>query len=619
MRQRWEPAGSGVFGSNGDYRYFPDLAVNQCGDMALGYTRSNSSSFPAVYVTGRLSGDLPAPFRLKRRSRPAKSPTPAFDGNPHRWGDYTAMTIDPDGSTFWYLGEYSGITNNANGRWATWINSFSYDTCAGDPGFVVQATPETAAVCTTGSALFDVNVIAVGGFTAPVTLSASGQPAGASVGFSSNPVVPTGSSVLTIGSLTGATPGAYGVTVQGVGGTPTFTATDTVALTLYAAQPAGITLLAPPDGQAGAAAAPTLSWSPAANAVSYAVDVATDAGFSNVVATASGLSATSYAPPGLAPNTIYYWRVSAANPCGGTVSATWAFLTEAEGETIVCATPGLAIPDGNPAGAFSELSVPSGGAITDLDVMVDISHTWVGDVAVVLRNNATATTVTLIDRPGVPASIFGCSASNIDVTVNDEGVDTAIENQCNAPPAIRGDAPGTELLSAFDGEALATTWRLTVTDSVTPDPGTLNEWCLVATNAAAAPPADFSDLNSSYGVAWHEGGGAYRLGSAWTDGLLFSDGVDNADDDGVGINTATWFAGDPATINVTVTGPAGGAYLAGWFDWNGDGDFADAGEQNVAQTVNAAPGGQLNAVIITVSTRLRPGPGAGPARPLPTL
>ena len=55
----------------------------------------------------------------------------AFDGAPRRWGDYTGMTIDPDGQTFWYLGEYSKITGNANGRWGTYIGSFTYPDCGG--------------------------------------------------------------------------------------------------------------------------------------------------------------------------------------------------------------------------------------------------------------------------------------------------------------------------------------------------------------------------------------------------------------------------------------------------------------------------------------------------------
>ena len=52
----------------------------------------------------------------------------AFDTpSPLRWGDYTEMTIDPDGTTFWYLGEYSksGVTDPQT-NWGTYIGAFEF-------------------------------------------------------------------------------------------------------------------------------------------------------------------------------------------------------------------------------------------------------------------------------------------------------------------------------------------------------------------------------------------------------------------------------------------------------------------------------------------------------------
>ncbi|MCA9902139.1 MAG: hypothetical protein KC433_28360, partial [Anaerolineales bacterium] len=41
---------AGVYGSNGEYRTFADLAVDACGNMAIGYSKSSSSSFPGVFA-----------------------------------------------------------------------------------------------------------------------------------------------------------------------------------------------------------------------------------------------------------------------------------------------------------------------------------------------------------------------------------------------------------------------------------------------------------------------------------------------------------------------------------------------------------------------------------------
>ena len=50
---------------------------------------------------------------------------------PRRWGDYTGMTVDPGGETFWYLGEYSKDTGTTQGRWGNWIAEISLGPCSG--------------------------------------------------------------------------------------------------------------------------------------------------------------------------------------------------------------------------------------------------------------------------------------------------------------------------------------------------------------------------------------------------------------------------------------------------------------------------------------------------------
>lgn len=126
-------ADAGVYASNGEYRTFGDLAVNACDDMAVGYTKSSTSMFPSIWYTGRQSGDPAGTLQAESQLKAGEIAYDAFDSNPHRWGDYTEMTIAPDGVTFWYLGEYSKNTGNPDGRWGTYIGSFSYACDPGDP------------------------------------------------------------------------------------------------------------------------------------------------------------------------------------------------------------------------------------------------------------------------------------------------------------------------------------------------------------------------------------------------------------------------------------------------------------------------------------------------------
>ncbi|MCP4845724.1 MAG: hypothetical protein GY901_11605, partial [Actinomycetia bacterium] len=143
---RWaqvDPAGpsvvqAGVFASSGEWRFFPDLAANHCDDMAIGYTKSSQSIHPAVWVTGREVGDTAGMLQAETQLKAGEIIYTSFETNDpqfeaYRWGDYTGMTVDPDGLTFWYLGEYSKDTGNTVGnpdtRWGTYIGSFTYDDC----------------------------------------------------------------------------------------------------------------------------------------------------------------------------------------------------------------------------------------------------------------------------------------------------------------------------------------------------------------------------------------------------------------------------------------------------------------------------------------------------------
>jgi hypothetical protein len=120
---------AGVLGSNGEYRTFANAVSNSCGDMAVGYSKGSSSTFPSTYVAGRQSTDPAGTLQAETLLKAGEGTFTCFDGAPHRWGDYTGMTIDPDGATFWYLGQYSKPGAHAVCDWATYIGSFTFDSC----------------------------------------------------------------------------------------------------------------------------------------------------------------------------------------------------------------------------------------------------------------------------------------------------------------------------------------------------------------------------------------------------------------------------------------------------------------------------------------------------------
>ncbi len=144
----------------------------------------------------------------------------------------------------------------------------------------------------------------------------------------------------------------------------------------------------------------------------------------------------------------------------------------------------LAISSGQDA--TSTIAVGGSGTITDLNVGLVITHTWVGDLVVTLTHVDTGTVVNMIHRPGTinlppPGSSvgdFGCGSNNIDATLDDEA-SVAAESMCRSTsPAISGSVRPNHPLSAFDGEDMGGTWRLKVVDGATLDNGYLESWSL---------------------------------------------------------------------------------------------------------------------------------------------
>ena len=125
------PAGVGVISSAGDYRYFPDVAANHCNDAVIGYTGSDSGTFPSVYVSTRTSTTPPGQILAEGLIKAGEITYVDFGGPPYRWGDYTGLTIDPDGYAFWYLGQYSENTGTTTGRWGTYIYTTTNPGCTG--------------------------------------------------------------------------------------------------------------------------------------------------------------------------------------------------------------------------------------------------------------------------------------------------------------------------------------------------------------------------------------------------------------------------------------------------------------------------------------------------------
>ncbi len=120
---------AGTVAPDADHRWMGSLATDGAGDMALGYSVASGTTYPSVRYAGRLASD---PLGAMPWSETALVAGSGSQTGAARWGDYSAMSVDPvDDCTFWYTQEYYAVSSSYG--WRTRIGSFRFDSCGTCP------------------------------------------------------------------------------------------------------------------------------------------------------------------------------------------------------------------------------------------------------------------------------------------------------------------------------------------------------------------------------------------------------------------------------------------------------------------------------------------------------
>src|SRR2546421_2090138 len=275
----------GTFAPDSTYRWMGSAAMDQAGDIAVGYSASSRSLFPAIRYTGRTPSDALGTMRTETSLLGGAA---SQTGGLSRWGDYTALRVDPsDDCTFWYTNEYQ--PSNGSFNWATFIGSFKFSNCgAAAPDFSVSASPASQTVVQGNPGSYTVTVTPSGGFNSTVSLSVSVLPAGAGATFNPNSINNgSGNSTLSITTSTSTPTGSYTLTITGTSTSPSLTHSTTVTLVVNSAS----------SGNFSLSASPTSRTVTAGNSTSYTATVTPSGGFTgsvnlSVSGLPSGASAT---------------------------------------------------------------------------------------------------------------------------------------------------------------------------------------------------------------------------------------------------------------------------------------------------------------------------------------
>jgi hypothetical protein len=127
--------------------FMPDIAANEFGEVVIGYSRSNATA-PTGYVSayaigGTTSGGV-LTFGTPLLMHQGEDQYNAFvTSNVARWGDYSAVTVDPsDHHTFWTVQEYAETRNDLGGG--------SFQSVWGTQVAALQFVPEPASLAILG-------------------------------------------------------------------------------------------------------------------------------------------------------------------------------------------------------------------------------------------------------------------------------------------------------------------------------------------------------------------------------------------------------------------------------------------------------------------------------------
>jgi len=134
----------GTYQPDSTWRLLCNVAMDQSGNLAVGFSASSATINPQIHYAFRLATDPPGTLTGEND---AFNGTGSQTDTSNRWGDYSAMTVDPvDDCTFWYTQEYYSTTSSFN--WRTRIVNFKFDSCGSKPTPTPTATATATATPT---------------------------------------------------------------------------------------------------------------------------------------------------------------------------------------------------------------------------------------------------------------------------------------------------------------------------------------------------------------------------------------------------------------------------------------------------------------------------------------
>ena len=527
----WTIRQEGTFSPDANDRWMAGIAINNVGDIGLAYSVSGTTGgnvYPGLRYTGRYANDPLGQMTFAETTIIAGS---AANGS-NRWGDYFSLDVDPaDGLSFYGVGCYNPTTS-----WRTRMFKFSFAPVGCIAPTVTQNVTDNC-----GAGTFNVSLTIGSNGDAPnYDLYTSVN--GGAFTFNSNRVPGT----YTVGTW------SYGTSVSVQ---VRHTVNNACDQTLTALTSNGTSCCTAPAATVVGNCIGSTNYSVTVNltslgsATSVAIQIDPDAGGPLTATTVQTATMPGIYGPfgnyasGSAINVVLDHNLYAqcdlafnnfsrnCNVPGGACG----LFTNSTVTTIV-----------DNATVNSTIVVPSqsGATITDLNVYVNITHTYVSDLRLILTS-PTGTVLNLIGA-GVCTN-----QDNINVEFDQTGANGAVGSIC---PLNNLFVIPTASLAAFNGQLFQGTWTLAVQDVATIDVGTLNSWCLM-------PALSFPSVRVSPKVFLE---GPYSTGTGLMGDALRSGGLIPLAEPYAGLGYAHTGGGGGETVSAGILTTTGNNAIVDW-------------------------------------------------------
>lgn len=358
--------------------------------------------------------------------------------------------------------------------------------------FALNSTSADLIVCSNQNASYTFNYTQTG--TTTTNFTATNLPAGATATFTPSSRNSNGTVTMNISGLSSVAPGEYYIGITGNNGSETETRYK--SLRVFNSSFDNVQLNSPANGQGNLSTSVILKWNTHTNAESYLVQVSSSPTFSTLLVNET-VTSTDYFVTDLNQETFYYWRVIPSNRCGN-ASQSSATINSFSTGIVVCDQHYDAvdfsdafIADTANSSASVPLTITGGYTIGDINVNVNITHTYVQDMTITLEGPAS------IGSPTVVLFQEACGDNdNINCTLDDSGS----APQCSGNPSILGSIMPFESLSSLNALPADGVWTLRVSDPWNGDGGTINAFSIDLCRVSPSPLATVTQTLTNVSV-----------------------------------------------------------------------------------------------------------------------